>query len=364
MERKLASIRRIDELNPIENADSIEVCTVGGWKVVAQKGLHKPNDLAVFCEIDSFIPTAIAPFLTQKGHYPKQFNGVEGERLRTIRLRGQVSQGLLMPVSEVLNVNTIDEFGYQIITSKFQVDSADTICGNNVFVEGLDVTKLLNIQKWEAPISAQLSGTVLGNFPSFIQKTDQERIQNLKRELQEWKDREFTWEVSEKLDGSSMTVYVRGAKFGVCSRNLELKEDAGNSFWRVARRDGLEEKIRSTGRNLALQGELIGPGVQGNPYKLKDMEFRVFDIFDIDKFEYLSPSERINAIVEMVVYHVPVMSTNTSLEELSIEDLLKYSENKSSLNENTEREGIVFKCNQCEASFKVISNKFLLKEKA
>lgn len=361
MERKLATIRKIDEINPIEGADAIEVCTVGGWKVVAQKGLYAAGDLAVYFEIDSFIPTALAPFLTKAGHFPKQFNEVEGERLRTIRLRGQVSQGLLMPISEVLDVASITTDEYQIITSKFQVDAADTIAGNNVFVDGLDVTKLLNIQKWEAPISAQLSGTVRGNFPSFIQKTDQERIQNLKRELQEWQLHGFTWEVTEKLDGSSMTVYMRDGEFGVCSRNLELKEDEGNSFWRAARKQDLELKLRLTGANFALQGELIGPGIQGNPYNLSDIEFRLFDIFNIDDFEYVEPGMRAEIAFALGVQTVPVIDEEFSLKDMSIDDLLKLAEGKSVLNDKTEREGLVFKCNQVGASFKTISNLFLLK---
>ena len=104
--RKMATIRRIDDIKPIPNADAIEVATVGGWRVVVKRGEFQPGDLAVYCEIDSFIPTTIAPFLTKPGHSPKTFEGVEGERLRTIRLRGQLSQGLLISVGRVEGAGT------------------------------------------------------------------------------------------------------------------------------------------------------------------------------------------------------------------------------------------------------------------
>ena len=133
--RKLATIRTIDELRPIEGADAIECATVGGWKVVAQKGLYKEGDLAVYFEIDSWIPTELAPFLS-KGKEPREFEGIKGERLRTIKLRGQLSQGLLMPLAEVIAIAGC--------TSPIQ--------------EGDDVSEWLNIQKWEKPMNAQLAG--------------------------------------------------------------------------------------------------------------------------------------------------------------------------------------------------------------
>ena len=98
--RKMATVRKINAIGPIEGADAIEVATVGGWKVVAQKGLYNVGDLAVYFEIDSWIPNTLAPFLTKPGQHPKVFEGIEGERLRTIKLRGQISQGLLMPLEE------------------------------------------------------------------------------------------------------------------------------------------------------------------------------------------------------------------------------------------------------------------------
>jgi len=336
-ERKMATIRRIDTIGPIEGADAIEVATVGGWKVVVKKGDFKAGDLAVYCEIDSFIPTAIAPFLTKPDHYPKVFEGVEGERLRTVRLRGQLSQGLLLPLAVLPFAS---------------------------YIPDNDVSELLGIKKYEAPIPAQLAGEVKGMFPGYIPKTDQERIQNLSVELAEWVRLGYTFERTEKLDGTSMTAFMVDGVFSICSRNLELKPNPDNSMFKAAVDQDLGPKLFRTGRNLALQGELIGNGIQGNKYKYTGQEFRVFDIYDIDAKRYFTPAERKEFVTEFDIKHVPVMASAVKLDGLTIDDLLKMAEGKSVMGDITgpEREGDVYKCNENpEVSFKVISNKFLLK---
>jgi RNA ligase (TIGR02306 family) len=343
MTRKLATIRKIDELRPIEGADAIECAVVGGWTVVVKKGEFAVGNLAVYLEIDSWVPAWLAPFLS-KGSEPREFNGVRGERLRTVKLRGQVSQGLLLPLT-VLPRSLGFEFA--------KVDGSAV---------GEDVSHWLGIQKWEAPVPAQLAGDVNGPFPTEVPKTDQERIQNLTEELKEWQDdSKFTWEVTEKLDGSSMTVFVNGDREGVCSRNWELKETEANTMWRVARREALIDKIRSTGRNLALQGEIIGEGIQGNRYAVHGQDFRLYDIYDIDRGEYMSPRERLGLATALGIAHVPVISSEMVIQEF-VQGLLTMAEGKSVLNSKAEREGLVFKCNTFGGpSFKAISNRFLLK---
>jgi RNA ligase (TIGR02306 family) len=347
--RKLAKIVKIDELNPIEGADAIECAVVGGWKVVAQKGLYNVGNFAVYFEIDSWIPTELAPFLS-KGKEPREFEGVKGERLKTIKLRGQLSQGLLMPLSEIY-----DHVGGQIFAE---------ICAE----EGADLTELLGIKKWEKPVNAQLAGVCRGNFPSLIPKTDQERAQNLKKEIGQAMAVDQAFEVTEKLEGSSMTCYLIDGEFGVCSRNLDLKETEGNSFWSTARRDGVEEKMREQFglRDFALQGELIGPGIQGNIYGLKDTQFRIFDIYDIRRGEYVDPMTRQAIVGEMELAHVPVLTYQAKLTDTlcitDIDGLLKFAEGKSTL-ADVEREGVVFKEINGGFTFKAISNKYLLGEK-
>ena len=338
--RKLATIRKIDALRPIPDADAIECAVIGGWTAVVKKGEFTAGDLAVYCEIDSWIPHTLAPFLS-KGKEPRVFDGIQGERLRTMKLRGQLSQGLLLPLSTL------------------------TMVESELF-EGLDVSFPLGIVKYEAPIPAQLAGEVKGMFPGWIQKTDQERIQNLKEELDYWLREQHGWEVTEKLDGSSMTVYLRDGEFGVCSRNLELKPSETNSLWKVAVRNNLELKLRRANRNLALQGELIGEGIQGNPYKQKGQEFFLFDIYDIDASKYLTPAERNAFVKEHDIKHVPVLAFGAELWDTlginSIDNILKFAEGKSVMGMiGCEREGLVFKSKAMQCSFKAISNKFLLK---
>jgi RNA ligase (TIGR02306 family) len=229
----------------------------------------------------------------------------------------------------------------------------------NRFDEGDDVSELLNIQKWEAPIPAQLAGEVRGMFPGFIPKTDQERIQNLTAEFADWTERKLHWEVTEKLDGSSMTVYVFDEDEGVCSRNLNLRETEGNSLWTVARRNDLIGKIRSTGQNLAFQGELIGEGIQGNPYKIRAQEFYLFDVYDIDAGRYLRPAERQLLAKSLDIRQVPGLGIQSL--DCDVAQLLTFAEGKSVLRNETEREGLVFKHVTDPVSFKAISNKFLLK---
>jgi RNA ligase (TIGR02306 family) len=338
MTRKMATIRKIDSIRDIPGADSIECCTLGGWNVVTRKGEYTAGDLAVYCEIDSFIPTAIAPFLTKPGHYAKTFEGVEGERLRTAKLRGQLSQGLLLDLNVVLNFNLFLD-------------------------EGDDVSELLGIVKYEAPIPAALAGEVKGMFPSVIPKTDQERIQNLSVELEQWKSEGLTWEVTEKLDGSSMTVYIINDEVGVCSRNLDLKPNPDNSLWATAYKNEIDVKLIQSLANLAIQGELIGNGIQGNKYKMRGQEFYVYDIYDIDAGRYFTPTERAGYCKAWDIKHVPVFKSAFMLTTESVADLLQMAEAKSVMGDITgpEQEGLVFKCHQKQVSFKVISNKFLLK---
>ena len=343
--RKIATIKKIDSIREIPGADSIECCTLGGWNVVTRKGEYTAGDLAVYCEIDSFIPTAIAPFLTKPGHSTKTFGGVAGERLRTVKLRGQLSQGLLLP----------------LITKLGKVHLLPTT--RQMVSEGEDVSEALGIVKYEAPVPAALAGEVKGMFPSRIPKTDQERVQNLLVELEEWKAAKLTWEVTEKLDGSSMTVYMIDGEVGVCSRNLDLKPNKDNSLWATAYKNEIDVKLIQSLSNLAIQGELVGNGIQGNMYKMRDQEFYVYDIYDIDAGRYFTSAERVAYCKAWDIKHVPVFKSDFMLSTETVADLLQMAEGKSVMGTiaGPEREGLVYKCNERQVSFKAISNRFLLK---
>lgn len=344
--RKLASIKRIDTIEPIEGADMIELATLGGWKVVVAKNVgHKEGDMVVYCEIDSFLPIEPEFEFLRKSSYKKMVDGTEGFRLKTIRLRGQYSQGLILPLQDA----------HEIIHRN----------GPNVNVgllEGLDVTEMLGITKWDPPVPANLAGVAKGNFPSFIQKTDEERCQNLKVEYDGWKDSDEEFYVTEKLDGSSATFYYRDGEFGICSRNLELKRNDDNTFWKVAKELKIEEKLKELGRNISIQGELIGEGVQKNRYKIKGHTVRFFNVFDIDKFEKVSYDDFVKTIGEdLELQTVPITVVPGFKLPETIDDLLKMAEAKSIMNDKAEREGIVIRSRDNKISFKAISNKFLLK---
>lgn len=338
MERKLASVRKIYDLRLIEGADNIELAIVDGWQVVVAKNVeHKVGDFIVYCEIDSFLPIKEEFEFLRKSSYRKS-SEAEGFRLRTVKMRGQISQGLILPIS---------------------------VLGSGISLEeGMDVTEMLGIVKYEPPISAELSGLAKGFFPSFISKTDEVRAQNIPNEYKTYIESNDDFYITEKLDGSSATFFINNGEFGVCSRNLELLETEENTFWKVARELDLENKMRAKNKNFAIQGELIGEGIQGNPYKIKGHTVRFFTAFDIDVYKRFDYAEFAMFMARNQLEVVPLLSIKggTDLPK-TIDELLKFAEGKSSLNDKTEMEGIVIRTSDNLISFKAISNKFLLKDK-
>ena len=360
--RKLASIQRIGAVLPIMGADSIEVVTINSWRVVSKKGEFKEGDLCVYFEIDSFLPLEKDFEFLRKSSY-KKMGDLEGFRLRTIKLRGQVSQGLCLPLS-VLEKNDEMKIGVskQPWGDQLQLGPYDDAI---VIEEGADVTAYMCVLKYELPIPAELSGKVKGGFPGFIRKTDEERIQNMTKEFESMQDKSYY--VTEKLDGSSATYYFRDGVFGVCSRNLELLESEGNTFWKVARELFIEEKLGTLEGNYAIQGELIGEGVQGNPYKIKGQNVLIFNVFNIDTQEYLGLDEMVHFLEKVNVDSkplelVPVIDYDYKLPPV-IDAIISYADGKSRLNQETDREGIVIRNKDKSVSFKAISNTFLLKQK-
>lgn len=364
MERKLASIRKISELKPIEGADNIELAILDGWQVVVGKDVqHKVGDFIVYCEIDSFLPIKEEFEFLRKSSY-KKMGELEGFRLKTIRLRGQISQGLVLPIS-VLN----SKFNPEMVVGASKQPWGDQLqigpYDDALVVEvGMDVTELLGIVKYEPPIPAELAGKAKGMFPSFIHKTDEIRVQNIPDEYKAYMESNDDFYITEKLDGSSATFYINNGEFGVCSRNLDLLETEGNTFWKVARELDLENKMRNKNKNFAIQGELIGEGIQGNPYNLKGQTVRFFTAFDIDTQKRFKYSEFAMFIARNQLEVVPLISIRAGTDlPKTIDELLKYAEGKSYLNVKTEREGIVIRTADNVISFKAISNKFLLKDK-
>lgn len=348
--RRLATVQQISELHPIEGADAIEVARINGWDVVVKKGDFKTDEMVVFCEVDSFLPIQPEYEFLRKSSYKKMSDGTEGFRLRTIRLRGQLSQGLLI--------------NYQTLISKIPPDENGRIPLPDV---GEDVTEIMGIIKYEPPVPACLAGQAKGNFPGFLNKTDEERVQNIRSSMYErYRNKGNKYYITEKLDGSSCSIYLRGNEFGVCSRNLNLLETPDNTFWKVARQYNIEEILRehsnySGFQTICLQGELIGEGVQKNPYNIKGHEFHIFNLYFSDLDYYANIDELIEFTQRYNLKHVPLLYKDINLPENS-KACLELSEGKSKLNSNAEREGIVIRYFDRSVSFKAISNKFLEKK--
>lgn len=407
--RKLVTVREITEITDIPGADLIKRAQVEGWPVVVKAGEFQVGDKCVFFEVDSYLPMSDPRFKFLEKN-ATNWQGVPGARLKTIRLRKQLSQGLALPVRDFPEVHPF-------------LDSPD--------LRDINFTGPVGIMKWEKVINAQLAGMAKGSFPSFLRKSDQERCQNMGSHIFGYDDyhatvkfntegipeeallnmmakgelvaiggsivddvevpnyyrvhkaqasRDTRYEVSLKMDGSSMTVYCRGEgedrQEGVCSRNLDLKMEGNedNAFVQMAL-NGILEALGEAGADVAIQGELMGPGIQGNRENFAGNRFFIYNVFDIKDGEFLTPQERMGFVNEMraaaamadidvVIEHVPVLHNNVTLSELGIhnmEDLLNFAVGPSM--SNPVREGLVFKAMGGTHQFKAISNLYLEQEK-
>ncbi|OWK42991.1 Phage protein [Fimbriiglobus ruber] len=348
--RKLASIQTVNTIEPIPNADAIERVRVLGWWVVAKKGEHRPGDKIVYCEIDSLLPErAEFEFLRPSSFKPEVRDGdtlvrAAGFRIRTVKLRGQVSQGICFPLA--------------ILPPGAPTD------------EGADVTELLGVAKWEPPLPVGMGGKVKGGFPGFLSKTDETRVQVLEPVLE--RNRGKTFFVTEKLDGTSFTAFLRADEFGICSRNLHMDEaDETNVLARVAKKLELEAKLRAIrdrhGFSPAVQGEIIGPGIQKNKYGLDAPDLRVFNLLDLDAGRLVDYAPALAILADVGLQTVPQLGP--MVLDHTIDELVQFSIGSSVLNPRTPREGIVLRPPVEERdpdvggrlSFKVINPQFLLK---
>lgn len=391
MERKLVTIRRVDQVWKHPGADRLDLLQVGGWQLVSGIGNFQPGDLCVYHEIDCFLPISHPAYadLTKTAVKWTDLTGVEreGHRLKTVKLRGEVSQGYALKPELFPELMQLD--------APLNHTVLESLLDNGTAFE-TDLATLLGVVKWEKIVP--MGGSAKGSFPSHTPKTDEERIQNLFNKFGnrgEMRVFEYTnavgdvikvekpyefcrddeWEVTVKLDGTSMTVFRRDDEFGVCSRNNELVETDENAFWKTTHELKLRERMNQLGRNLSLQGELYGPGIQGNLDKLPKLGFYVFNVFDIDRHKYLTRPERMQVIEDLnkIVLEddgfgrvdlVPTVAVGRKFDFPTVQDVLAYAEGQS-IAPGTKREGVVFKSLQDpDVSFKVISNSYLLKHDA
>lgn len=344
MTRKLVTVAKIVDTFPIEGADVIVRAQVKGWNLVTQKSNgFKAGDLVAYFEIDSLLPE-IPEFEFMSKYKATNFDGTTGYRLKTIKLKGQVSQGLILPLIELHKFFPAGWFPE----------------------EGADITDFLGVKKYEAPIPAELGGMAKGMFPGFLVKTDEERVQNLQEMLDEIAGTPAY--VSLKIDGASMSVYSRDGDFGVCTRSVDLLKNESNSLWKAAIALKLEEKLKAykelTGTNIALQGEIYGENIQKNRLKIKGQAFAVFNVFDIDKYKFFDFEDMIAFCAAYDIPTVPILDSNYVIHN----DIEKYVEEaKVQYPNGAHAEGKVFRplveivWRGSRVSFKSINPTFLLK---
>ena len=416
MARKLASIVEIESCEPIPDTERLSVATMKGkgWKVVTGRDEYHAGDLAVYFEIDSFLKSDDERYAFLKDRCLKKFVSKsgnvlrEGIRIKTIKLRGVISQGLLMPLSafvgkEILVRNQLakpedvvaedgkpvsqEELAGVYISTLYYLNDigeegeAPTIKEVEVGVDS-DLTELLHVEHYDEvkeqlqpQTGSAISADAMGNFPSaFVPKTDEERIQNLGDWFEKMKGRK--WQVTVKADGTSCTIaYSPKIDFEnpgiVCSRNLRLKNITAAGvvplYWQMNQKYNILGKLAEAlvgGMEYAIQGEVVGPGIQKDRNKESEFMFKCFRIWDIANQKFLNPNETVAFCKEFDIPHVEVLKTDFPFfdEITTMEDALKFAEGKTK--EGNEREGVVLKT--CDdgpyASFKIVSNRYLMKQ--
>lgn len=357
MERKLATIQKISDLQQIPDADRIEVATILGWRLVVLKGEFHIGDLCVYCEIDSILPQRPEFEFLRKSCWSPTWNGF---RIRTIKLKKQLSQGIAFPLS---------------------------ILPTGKWKEGVDVTETLGIIKYDPQareeellqqrrkhnafhkflmsfrfiryIYKKLGGKRTSSWPGFISKTDEERVQNLG-----WLMPELVGKVlyiTEKLDGQSATYAYYKKKFYVCSRNLWLPIKNNSNYWKIAEKYDMKNKLQThykmVKQSIAIQGEIVGPGVQGNKYNLQELKFYAFNYYNIERQSYSPPECSVEGFP-----CVPKLRILEFDEPPTTEQFVELSKGKSVIGD-TLREGIVVRTFDKSISFKAVNPDFLEQHK-
>jgi RNA ligase (TIGR02306 family) len=291
--RKLVTLRTISALQQIEGADLIQIAEIDGWQTIVKKNEFSVGDVGVYFEIDSFLSAADQRFnFLEK--IRRTWEGNTGYRIKTIKLKKQISQGLLLPL----------HLFPEIVEPQFDTDYSE----------------LLNVLKWEAAAGASLYSDAAGLFPSFIPKTDAERVQNSLRYYEDAFAAGEEFEVSVKCDGSSMTCYsdirFNGEEdigesdlyVGVCSRNYDLKlpqpgEDVSSKFLQMFFELDIKTKLTKyyerTGKCIAIQGEIFGPGIQANFEGVPHYKYAIFNVYDIEAKRYMNPIDRQICITDL-----------------------------------------------------------------
>ena len=343
--RKLASIQRIWKIEPIEGADRIELAHILGWQCVVNKGQFREMDLAVYFEVDSFLPIAPEFEFLRASSYRKTDIMGEGFRLRTMKFRGQISQGLLLPVSA------------------FPAIPADAELGT-------DVTEILGVKKWEIEERITTGGTMIGTLPYDIPHTDETRVQAEPDLIQAFAGLEYY--ISTKMDGSSHSVGIDENGFHVTGHNYEYKDDGNSPFYELVKSMDLQAKMEAfaAANNLitfTIQGELCAPGIQKNRLKLTKPAWYVFTIRENGKRVGLTRMLEVCEQLQLESVPIEEIGTDLPVKYPTVKALLERAD--GNYPKGGKKEGIVIRPTEpvyCELvsgalSMKVVSNKYLLK---
>ena len=382
--RKLVTLYQLQEdPTPIPGADNIELVQVKGWQCVVKKGEFRKDSFGLYFEIDSFVPTE-EPAFAFLAKSARTWQGKTGAVIKTMKLRGQLSQGLFLPMSSFPGIAPTkalmeEEYDFSDELNVYKYDKEPEVIEDRSHWLHKLIRKVVprkyrkyafGVFKYFIPDKrVEGGGRRACSIPSFLKKTDEERIQNLFHKLTE-EQKNGVYLVTIKLDGSSAQYYIKDNVFGLTSRNVKRSISDGSHFAQVAIKYNLQEVLEKwyaiNKVNISVCGELMGPGIQGNREGLSEFDLYVFNIWNIDDQRYMSKDERDEVLKELKTLgcnlkQVPSLGHSRLDIFAKVEDFLDSAEGPS-LN-NPVREGVVFQKLDGSFSFKAISDKYLLQQK-
>lgn len=375
MSRKLASVQTVKAIKPIEGADRIEIVQILNWDCVARKGEYQVGDKVVYFEIDSLLPDIPAFEFLKGSSWSQKLNKY---KISTHKFRNQISQGLVMSINDLPKIL---EQTLQVSDSTASVEAV----GLQYLADGFDLTEILSIEKYEPPVSNGPLGDII-HHEWYIPKTDEERIQVCAADVLPtyMNSEQDDWYSSIKLDGTSCTVGLFDDAFLIGGRNQFYKDEnmyttTVNKYFENGAKEKFENYKAINGIYVVFQGELCGPGIQGNKLGLKEKEWYVFNAF-VSKTGKNGSYVKCDLLYmlklceEFGLKHVPLIDAedkfkfdpeetvdNTVEKLLKYVDDIKYRKYFTDASPNQIAEGVVFRTEDMTYSFKVVSNKYLLK---